>query len=733
MNSDPRQTLPMTTNNKSLSRANADFYPEELLDDSRGLDLKEFLNVISRYKKLIIGIALLTMLLALLLTLLMKPVYRAHATIKVERYAANPSVQILNPETSRSDRDFFETQVQLLQTKTLANRVIIGLDLNKKQDTTGFVYNLKKLFKAESTQPTTQSLSDTEEIFLKNLTVTPINNSQLLSISYDSTSPKLASDVANSIANTFLEQNLERRFEAASSYKKYVSENIEVTKKSLDDAESRLNEYAKTNNIVQDVDGQSASSFKLKKQAEELLVAEKERIEAESAYSSYLNNPDNTPSSINNDPYIQSLKKAASRLETQYQSFKNRTTRTPKRLRKQIDEVLKQIDAETETLKSSLRNRLLEAQQKEKILRSQLVKLREGALNVQSKNTSYERLLREVEINQIAYNQQLEQLMAVNIASNVSTNNISIIDAASTPTKKFKPSLKTNLAFGLILGSLLGLGFAFIREFMDDSVKTTKLLEKTTGLTVLAQLPNIKKLGPKKLALQTAIEPHSTLAESIKSLRTSLRFSTQNGAPKTTFITSSVAGEGKSTLALNLATAYAQVNQKVLLIDADLRSPSMHYLLELNGNGKNSKDAKPGLTHYLSSSELVNSEVIQNCKIQGLDVITSGPIPPDPVELLSGPRMIELIESNANIYDHIIIDGPPVLGLADALVLANLAEATIITVQAGRTKKSALLDSLKRLERANANMLGTVLTRVGPENNPDYNLEYYTYSNNKNS
>ncbi|MGK0271493.1 MAG: succinoglycan biosynthesis transport protein ExoP [Cocleimonas sp.] len=733
MNSDPRQTLPMTTNNKSLSRANADFYPEELLDDSRGLDLKEFLNVISRYKKLIIGIALLTMLLALLLTLLMKPVYRAHATIKVERYAANPSVQILNPETSRSDRDFFETQVQLLQTKTLANRVIIGLDLNKKQDTTGFVYNLKKLFKAESTQPTTQSLSDTEEIFLKNLTVTPINNSQLLSISYDSTSPKLASDVANSIANTFLEQNLERRFEAASSYKKYVSESIEVTKKSLDDAESRLNEYAKTNNIVQDVDGQSASSFKLKKQAEELLVAEKERIEAESAYSSYLNNPDNTPASINNDPYIQSLKKAAARLETQYQSFKNRTTRTPKRLRKQIDEVLKQIDAETETLKSSLRNRLLEAQQKEKILRSQLGKLREGALNVQSKNTSYERLLREVEINQIAYNQQLEQMMAVNIASNVSTNNISIIDAASTPTKKFKPSLKTNLAFGLILGSLLGLGFAFIREFMDDSVKTTKLLEKTTGLTVLAQLPNIKKLGPKKLALQTAIEPHSTLAESIKSLRTSLRFSTQNGAPKTTFITSSVAGEGKSTLALNLATAYAQVNQKVLLIDADLRSPSMHYLLELNGNGKNSKDAKPGLTHYLSSSELVNSEVIQNCKIQGLDVITSGPIPPDPVELLSGSRMIELIESNANIYDHIIIDGPPVLGLADALVLANLAEATIITVQAGRTKKSALLDSLKRLERANANMLGTVLTRVGPENNPDYNLEYYTYSNNKNS
>ena len=473
MNSDTRQNLPMTTNNKSLSQ-HGDFFPEELLNDSRSLDLKEFLNVISRYKKLIISIALLTMLLALLLTLLMKPIYRAHATIKVERYAANPSVQILNAETSRSDRDFFETQVQLLQTKTLANRVITGLGLNEKQDTSGFVYNLKKLFKAESTDPSrSRSFNDAEEIFLKNLIVKPINNSQLLSISYDSTSPELASDIANSIANTFVQQNLERRFDAATSYKKYISENIEVTKKSLDDAEQRLNDYAKTNNIVQDADGQSTSSYTLKKQAEELVLAEKERIEAEAAYSSYLNNPEDTPSSINDDPYILSLKKAASRLETKYQSYKNRTTRTPRRLRKQIDEVLAQIDTETETLKSSFRNRLLESQQKEKVLRAQLAKLREGALNVQSKNNSFTRLQREVEINQLAYNQQLEQLMAVNIASNVSTNNISIIDAATTPTKKFKPSLKTNLAFGLLLGTLLGLGIAFIREFIDDSIKTT--------------------------------------------------------------------------------------------------------------------------------------------------------------------------------------------------------------------------------------------------------------------
>ena len=729
MNSNNRQNLPVTSNSKDMSHSHSDFYPEELLDDSKGLDLKEFLNIVSRYKKLIISITLLTMLVILIFTLMMKPVYRAYSSLKVERYAANPSLQMLNAETSRSDRDFFETQVQLLQTKALASRVISELGLDKKQNTTGFVYNLKKLFKAQSSNPSTQNLSDAEEDFLRNLIVQPINNSQLLSISFDSTDPKLAAEITNAIASTFVKQNLERRFDAASTYKKYVSENIEVTKNSLDAVEKRLNEFAKENNIVQDADGLSADNFTLKKLAEELVTAEKEKIEAEAAYSSYLNNPEATPASINNDPYILSLKKAASRLETKYQAFKNRTTRTPRRLRKQVDEILVQIETETENIKSSFKNRLLEAQQKEKILRSQLTKLREGALNEQSKNSTFARLQREVEINQLAYNQQLEQLMAVNMASNVSTNNISVIDVATPPTKKYKPSIKTNLAFGLILGSLLGLGIAFLREFIDDSIKTPKLLEQSTGLAVLSQLPKIGKSSPKKMALLTAIEPHSTLAESVRSLRTSLRFSTQNGAPKTTFITSSISGEGKSTLSLNLATAYAQAGKKVLLIDADLRSPSMKQLLEIDKHsGKNSH---LGLTHYLTSTDMVNAEVIQQCLIEGLDVITSGPIPPDPVELLAGSRMTELLESNARKYDHIIIDGAPILGLADALILANLADATIITVEAGKTKKAVLLDGIKRLERANANILGTVLTKVSPQNNPDYNLEYYSYSNSK--
>ncbi len=728
MNSDSRKNLPSRISQSDQASSNllnypSNVYPEELLEQSGGLDLKEFITVLSRRKKLVINTALTTLLLALLVTLLMPPTYRAYSTLKVERYTAGSNVDILNAEVSRSDRDFFETQIQLIQSKTLARRVIDQLKIDAKSTPASLTAKIKQFFGAKPASKQ-GNRDQIERLFLENLTVKPVNNSQLLSISYESSDPQLAADINNAIAKTFVRQNLERRFDTATSSKSYVAENIEVTRKSLETAETELNDYAREHGIVQDSDGQSASSHTLKKHAEELVSAENDRIEAEATYKQALKAPKNNSVSVNtiNDPYILSLKKAAARLETQYQKINNKRTRKAKRLRKQIDSLREQVSTEGTSINSALKAGFLAAKEKESMLRAQYEKLKSNTLNLQGKNTKYNRLKRVVEINQLAYDKQLELLMAVNIAGKIGTNNISIIDKAGVPSNKFKPSLKTNLAFGLLLGLLLGMGIAFLREFIDDSIKDTSALEKLSGLPVLAQLPVVENVTPKKLALQAALEPRSMLSESIRSLRTSLRFSTRSGAPQSIFITSSAPAEGKSTIALNLATAYAQTGSNVLLIDADLRNPSIHKLLELEN--------RDGLTNYLASENPDSKDISHQCMINNLNVITSGPIPPDPVELLSGNKMIELLETAAKQYDHIVIDGPPILGLADALVLSNLAEATIVAVEAGKTRKATLLDGLKRLERANANIIGSVLTKISKAINPDYNQAYYAYAPN---
>ncbi len=720
MNSNFDKNLPARSGNSENNLINypRDIYPEELLDQSSGLDLKEFIAVLSRRKKLVITTVMITTLLALIASLLMKPVFRAESIIKVERYAANPNVNILNAEVSRSDRDFFETQIQLIQTKTLARRVIDELKLDTKVTPPGF---LKGLFSSNTdSSATTKNKSSTEEVFLENLSVKPINNSQLLKISYDSTDPTLAATISNTIAKAFVKQNLEARFDTATSYKGYVTEAIKVTRQGLEDAENRLNTYAREHNILQASDGSSADGITLKKQLEELVIAEKETIEAEAKYNSQKNNPKGDPASIATNPYILTLKKSAARLESKYKGMRYKRNRTARNLKKEINGIHDQISTESDSIKNSVKTVFLEAQQKEKMLRAQLNNLKKNALKLQSKNTKFNRLQREVEINQLAYNNQLEQLMAVNVASSIGSNNISVIDKATPPNRKFKPSVKTNLVFGALLGLLLGMGIAFLREFMDDSIKDSDALEKLTGLPVLSQLPALKGISHKKIALQTAIEPRSPLAESIRSMRTSLRFSTRSGAPKSTFITSASAAEGKTTVALNLATAYAQAGNNVLLIDADLRNPSLHEVLDLENTN--------GLTNYLANPEPVSTDISRSCMINQLNVITSGPIPPDPVELLSGSKMFELIESASNHFDHIIIDGPPVLGLADALVLSNLTDATIVTVEAGKTRKTSLLNSLKRLERANANIIGSVITRMNKSVNPSYDQQYYSYS-----
>jgi capsular exopolysaccharide synthesis family protein len=293
------------------------------------------------------------------------------------------------------------------------------------------------------------------------------------------------------------------------------------------------------------------------------------------------------------------------------------------------------------------------------------------------------------------------------------------------PFSVFKPNLKLNLALGAVLGTFLGLVLAFLLEFMDDRIKSTEELDRLLGMPLLGIIPKSKQKDPLKLAMMTQSEPRSAFAEAYRSLRTNLMFSTQQGTPGVLAITSAAASEGKSTSAVNIATVFSQAGNTVLLVDTDLRNPSIHKRLQLD----NSK----GLTNYLTGQDHIES-VTQSCQIPDVYVITAGPMSPNPVELLASERLDQLLAmAKTDTFDMIILDMPPVLGLADALVISSRADATILSVAMGESKKQAVSGALKRLRHARANIIGTIAnkTKQGSGYGYNYNYDYYSYGTDK--
>ncbi len=673
-------------------------YPEELLEPSKGLNIREFWSVLIRHKKMLASITALALLLSLLITLFMTPVYRASTTIQIERQSTAIADVVIEPTTRRTERDYWQTQIQLLQSNTLAIAVMDKLDI---KDT----FTSKKGFLSflRSAPPTP------EVNFLKGLRVEPLNTSQLIMIHYESDNPELSSKIVNAIAETFIHSNLDRQYKNAEYTQKFLQTQLDQAKVRLAKTETELNSYARENKIIALDNNQTTSTHILTKLSDEFVDAERHRIQLENELSQLTtaaNSPD--PSMMLNTPHMHSLKKKLNTLEDQYATAKKNygsKSRSARKAKKKVEYARGKIRSEAHLYKQSLDSRLAAAKLAEIALKKRLGALQETGLDVQSKVHTFNNMKREVSSNQTIYQSLLERIKEVGVASGIESNNITVIDKASVPYNKYKPKIKTNLIFGTLIGFLLGIAAIFLREFMDDSIKDADELERITHLPMLGMIPEHKGRSSADIAQQIIKEPRSQMSEAIRSLRTALSFSTQDGAPQTLFFTSSEPGEGKTSIALNLATAYALAGESVLLIDADLRNPSVHALLKV--------DNRQGLSNYLTGSTDLPSAT-QQTTISGLLVLPSGPLPPDPVELLSGRRIKELIEKAADQYDRIIIDGPPVLGLADALILGNIADATLMTIRSEATLKAPVLASLKRLKQANAHVIGTLMNQATP-------------------
>lgn len=396
------------------------------------------------------------------------------------------------------------------------------------------------------------------------------------------------------------------------------------------------------------------------------------------------------------------------------------TKNTLKNLEERITKLRAQIEAETnkitQTSADELEAAVKAAQLRESEVRAKLEAQKAELTELNDKSVGYNTLKREVDTNRNIYEGLLQRQKEVGVASGVGNNNISVVDPAVVPFAKYKPNTKLNLALGLVLGLFLGTVLAFLLEFLDDRVKTTNDLEKVVKIPLLGITPLVKHHADKDMALLSYNEPSSAMAEAFRSLRTNLLFSTSTGAPLTLAITSSMPSEAKSSTCTNLAAVFAQAGKRILIVDCDLRKPTLHKRLSL--------DNSMGLSTYLTHQADVD-EVLQNTPMKGVSAITAGPLSPNPAELLSSERMDELLALAPKEFDMIILDSPPVMGLADALIIANHASATILIAAHAQSKKRPLMDAYQRLRQANANLIGTVFTKMKSGSSYGYNYDYY--------
>jgi capsular exopolysaccharide synthesis family protein len=425
-----------------------------------------------------------------------------------------------------------------------------------------------------------------------------------------------------------------------------------------------------------------------------------ERIYAQNLWEQANNSTDIGLPQILDDTAIKTLRAQRAVLMAEYQN--KLSTFKPAfpdmlRLKAQIDQTSTEIKSAADVIKQSLKARFEAALQQEVLLKNKMDETKHGVLDTRNKEIQYNILKREADTNRTLYDGLLQQYKDAGVAGAVDTNNVSIIDRAQVPGGPFSPSLRKNLLLALMLGLLAAAAAIALFEIIDDTFKSPEEIEEQLGLAVLGIIPFSDQ------DIHSSITGSSShVGEAFRSFRTALQFSTAQGAPKSIVVTSAQPGEGKSTTAFALAVNFAQLGIKVLLIDADLRNPSQHRNLKRN-NGA-------GLSNYLAGSVTPGS-IFQETNVEGLFFMPSGPIPPNPAELLAGPKMMSLLSTASEKVDTIIVDSPPVIGLADAPLLASMAAGTLLVISASDTRRGVVKAALKRLHFARARMVGAVMNK----------------------
>ncbi|HEX8384150.1 MAG TPA: polysaccharide biosynthesis tyrosine autokinase [Sphingomonas sp.] len=676
--------------------------------------VSRYYRIAFRWRWLILGSIAAALLVGVLATLLATPQFTATTRMEINREGSRiVNVEGVQPEASAMDQEFYQTQYGVLASRTLAERVARKLRLSENR-------RFFELFKAEdavesfdlggaaasATAARDARFRTAVDILEGKVKVSPIRLSRLVDVGFTSPEAKLSADVANSWANEFILYNLERRFDQTAYARRFLEGRLEQLRRRLEASERQLVGFASQQSIINVPTGTDANGSTQERSLvansltalnDELARATGDRVRAESRLQA---GGASTAESLAN-PTINTLR--GRRAEIAAEVARLRSQFEPgypavQALTAQLRTIEASLAREEGRVSGAFQSAYDDASRREQALVGRIDELKRNFVSERRRGIEYNIFQRDVDTNRELYNGLLQRYKEIGVAGGVGTNNVSIVDPARTPERPSSPRPLINLFIALLAGTVLGLGLAFVREQIDETITDPSDVERRVGLPLLGVIPRVDSGN----VVADLRDPKSNVLEAYLSVQTSLAFSTDHGVPRVLSVTSTRPAEGKSTTSLAIAYSIARNGARTVLVDADMRSPSVHSDLGLVNDR--------GVSNYLSGTSTL-AELVQFPEMANLGVLTAGPQPPNAAELLRGHRLEELIAELLTQFQHVVIDSPPVLGLADAPLIASRTEATIFVIEATGVKGRIARQAIARLRQGRAQILGSVLTK----------------------
>jgi polysaccharide biosynthesis transport protein len=721
------------------------FYPDVPAHDSA---LGEYARVLVKRKWMVAACLATIFSVVAIASLRMTPIYEASGTVEINK--PDSSLNFQNSATfslDYYDPTELETEIKILQSDLLALQVIRELNLDRRPELGGNTPPSSALELApDPMQVDPARASALISGFKGNLRVALSPNSRIIEVHYRSSDREMAANVVNTLMQTYVANNIQSRFDSTMQASDWLQKQLVDMQMKVETSQEKLVRYQKEHEILGIDEKQNITTAKLDELNKELTDAESARMDKEAFYRLVESgDPDAIASSAGSadaqgagvqtaSQLLESLRSKQADLKIQAADLSTQFGPSyPKiaQLNNQLKEIDAQIQEEMKKVVGKVRGQYMTALQRENMLRDALEKQKQEANKLNESAIEYNLLKRDAETYRTLYEGLLQKLKEAGVSAGLKANNFHIVDSARPPTSPIEPNIPRNLGFGFLLGLATGVGLAFLLEGLDNTIRTTEQAQMVSGLAPLGMIPlgsksvrdgaSTKRLviasSKEAVELVTQARPQSQMAESYRALRTSLLLSNLGAPPKVIMVTSALPQEGKTTTSLNCAIVLAQKGVRVLLIDADLRRPSIHKTL---GMGPRS-----GLSNVLTGSVTLEQVVTRTPLLPNLYILPAGTPPPNPAELLASANMRDALAQLREQYDHIVVDTPPALSVTDAVVLSQRADAVVLVIRSGQTTRQALRRARDILARVGAKVVGVLLNAVDLSS-PDY-YYYYEY------